>query len=91
MKRPAAFSVWPGLPWRAFQHLGDDFGSGKVLIRHKVTQGDLAAMAGVARESVNRIVGVRRRQNIAYQSAHLGYLVHKATLEQEAALEDDII
>src|SRR5262249_48017355 len=68
------------------RHLGEDVGSGKVLIRHKVTQGDLAAMAGVARESVNRIMGDWRRRNIVEQHAQSGHVVHRAMLEREAAL-----
>ena len=35
---------------------GNDVGSGRILIRQKVTQSDLAAMAGIARENVSRIL-----------------------------------
>ena len=34
---------------------GKDVGSGRILIRQKVSQGDLAAMAGIARENLSRI------------------------------------
>jgi CRP/FNR family transcriptional regulator len=34
---------------------GNDVGAGRILIRQKVTQSDLAAMAGIARENVSRI------------------------------------
>jgi CRP-like cAMP-binding protein len=35
---------------------GKDVGSGRILIRQKVNQGDLAAMAGIARENLSRIL-----------------------------------
>ena len=34
---------------------GQDVGKGRVLIRQKVSQSDVAAMAGIARENVSRI------------------------------------
>ncbi len=67
------------------RHLGEDSDDGHVLIRHKITQGDLAAMAGVARESVNRILGQWRRDRIVESVSRWGYKVQKAKLEQEAA------
>jgi CRP/FNR family transcriptional regulator len=69
------------------QQLGEDVGTGHLLIRHKITQGDLAAMAGVARESVSRTMGVWRRQSIVTQSA-AGYVVQRETLRREAAFEE---
>jgi hypothetical protein len=36
---------------------GKDVGSGRILIWQKVTQSDLAAMAGIARENVSRVDG----------------------------------
>ena len=35
---------------------GKDVGAGRILIRQKVSQGDLAAMAGIARENLSRIL-----------------------------------
>jgi len=32
------------------EYLGEDAGAGRVLIRHKISQSDLAAMAGTARK-----------------------------------------
>lgn len=66
------------------RHLGEDAGNGHVLIRHKITQGDLAAIAGVARESVNRILGDWRRRAIVERAPRAGYRVHKAELVKEA-------
>ena len=38
------------------QDFGQDVGSGRVVIRQKIGQSDLAAMAGIARENVSRIL-----------------------------------
>ena len=35
---------------------GHDVGDGRILVRQKVTQSDLAAMAGIARENVSRVL-----------------------------------
>jgi CRP/FNR family transcriptional regulator, cyclic AMP receptor protein len=51
---------------------GRDVGAGRILINHKVTQGDVAAMAGIARENASRIInawvraGVISRVSIYY-------------------------
>jgi CRP/FNR family transcriptional regulator len=37
-------------------YLGEDAGEGRVLIRHKINQSDLAATAEVARENVSRVL-----------------------------------
>ena len=66
-------------------HLGEEARPGRVLIRHRITQGDLAAMAGVARESVSRTFGEWQRQKIVEGSSRAGYVVDKARLEAAAA------
>ena len=38
------------------EFLGEDRGSGRVLIHHKIKRSDLAAMAGVAPENVSRVL-----------------------------------
>ena len=67
------------------RHLGEDVGAGRIRIRHKITQSDLAAMAGVARESVSRALGGWNRQKIVEGSARAGYVVNEARLKREAA------
>jgi CRP/FNR family cyclic AMP-dependent transcriptional regulator len=64
--------------------LGEEAGSGRILIRHRITHSDLAAMAGVARESVSRTLSGWQRQKILEGSSRDGYVVHKVTLESEA-------
>src|SRR5207245_7340361 len=41
---------------------GHDLGQGRVLIRQKVSQSDLAAMAGIARENVSRVLHERSEE-----------------------------
>ena len=67
------------------RQLGEEAGPGRILIRHRITQSDLAAMAGVARESVSRTFREWHRQKILEGSSRTGYVVHKARLERVAA------
>jgi CRP/FNR family transcriptional regulator len=71
------------------RHLGEEAsqgrGPGRILIRHGITQSDLAAMAGVARESVSRTLREWQRQKIVEGSSRTGYIVHKTRLEGAAA------
>jgi CRP/FNR family transcriptional regulator len=53
-------------------------------VRARVTQSDLAAMAGVARESVNRTLAVWLKEDVVDGSVRGGYVVDKAGLEREA-------
>ena len=70
------------------RHLGEDLGSGRVRIRRKISQSDLGAMAGVARESVSRTVSAWLKQDVVEGSARTGYVVHEAALRAEAAAEE---
>jgi CRP-like cAMP-binding protein len=65
---------------------GKDVGSGRVVIRQKIGHRDLGAMAGIARETVSRMLNDLKRRNVI--SWHSGYyfLENKAKLEQEAEL-----
>jgi CRP/FNR family transcriptional regulator, cyclic AMP receptor protein len=66
-------------------HLGEQGRPGRVLIRHRITQSDLAAMAGVARESVSRTLSGWQRQKILEGASRTGLVVDKARLEEAAA------
>jgi CRP/FNR family transcriptional regulator len=69
-----------------FAHLlGEEAGPGQILIRHRMTQADLAAMAGVARESVSRTWREWHRQKVVEGSFRTGYVVYKVSLERAAA------
>ena len=65
---------------------GKDVGPGRVVIYQKIGQSDLAAMAGIARESVSRILNDWKRRKVV--SRHSGYywIENKAQLQNEAEL-----
>ena len=44
--------------------VGEKHGCGQILLRHKLSQGDLAAMPGVARENVSRTLGEWQKRNV---------------------------
>lgn len=50
---------------------GEDIGAGRLLIRHKIEQSDFAAMAGIARENISRILNKWMREKLI--SRHSGY------------------
>jgi CRP/FNR family transcriptional regulator len=73
-----------------FAHLlGEETEAGRVRIQHRVTQNDLAAMAGVARESVSRTLGAWQREKILDGSLRTGYVVNKQRLEREAQASEE--
>ena len=65
---------------------GNDVGAGRILVRQKVTQSDLAAMAGIARENVSRILNDWMRQKVLSRLAGYYCLEDRAALEREAAM-----
>jgi CRP/FNR family transcriptional regulator, cyclic AMP receptor protein len=65
---------------------GHDVGSGRILIRQKITQSDLAAMAGIARENLSRILKDWSRQSVISRLAGYYCLDNKSVLEREAKL-----
>jgi CRP-like cAMP-binding protein len=65
---------------------GNDVGSGRILIRQKVTQADLAAMAGIARENVSRILNDWMRQKLLSRLAGYYCLEDRSALEREAEM-----
>jgi CRP/FNR family cyclic AMP-dependent transcriptional regulator len=67
------------------QAFGHDVGDGRVLVRQKVTQNDLAAMAGIARENVSRILNDWRRRSVVSRLAGYYCLENPQILEREAA------
>jgi CRP-like cAMP-binding protein len=65
---------------------GNDVGSGRILVKQKVTQSDLAAMAGIARENVSRILNDWMRAKLVSRLAGYYCLENRAALEKEAAM-----
>ena len=63
---------------------GKDVGSGRILIGQKVSQRDLAAMAGIARENLSRILQDWMRRKLISRLAGYYCLEDKSALELEA-------
>jgi CRP-like cAMP-binding protein len=68
------------------ENFGQDVGSGRIVIRQKIGQSDLAAMAGIARENVSRILNDWKRRKLVSRLSGYYCLENKAKLEHEAEL-----
>ena len=68
------------------QDFGQDVGSGRIVIRQKIGQSDIAAMAGIARENVSRILNDWKRRNLVSRLSGYYCLENKAQLQHEAEL-----
>jgi Crp-like helix-turn-helix domain len=64
------------------KHLGEDTAGGRTMIGHKISQADLAAMAGVARENANRVLRQWKRKKIVTQLSSF-YSFNDRALEHE--------
>jgi CRP/FNR family cyclic AMP-dependent transcriptional regulator len=65
---------------------GKDVGGGRILINQKISQSDVAAMAGIARENVSRILNDWVRDKLVSRLSGYYCLEDKARLERETAL-----
>jgi CRP-like cAMP-binding protein len=63
---------------------GENVGDGRVLIHQKITQSDLAAMAGIARETLSRILQEWMRDALIKRLASYYCVENKPALEREA-------
>ena len=71
------------------RHLGEPgMAPGQVVIRHRIRQDDLAALAHVARESASRILSEWKKRKIIDQRASSLYVIHQERLEREARVEE---
>jgi CRP-like cAMP-binding protein len=68
------------------ENFGQDVGSGRIVIRQKLGQSDLAAMAGIARENASRILGDWKRGKLVTRLSGYYCLENKAKLQKEAEL-----
>jgi CRP-like cAMP-binding protein len=66
------------------EHFGQDVGAGRILIRQKFSQSDLAAMAGIARENVNRILADWKRRKLVSRISGYYCIESKSAIEHEA-------
>lgn len=62
---------------------GEPVGSGRIVVRQKVSQSDLAAMAGIARENVSRILNDWTRRALISRIAGYYCIEKRAMLERE--------
>jgi CRP/FNR family transcriptional regulator, cyclic AMP receptor protein len=62
---------------------GQDVGNGRVLIRQRVTQTDLATMAGISRENVSRILAHWMREAVVSRLAGYYCLESSSAIERE--------
>jgi CRP/FNR family transcriptional regulator, cyclic AMP receptor protein len=69
---------------RLAEAFGRDVGQGRVVIQQKLSQGDLAAMAGIARENVSRILHDWATRSLVSRLAGYYCLENKAAFKQEA-------
>lgn len=67
-------------------HFGEDVGAGRIVIRQKFGQSELAAMAGIARENFNRILADWKRRKLVSRFSGYYCLENPAMLEKEADL-----
>jgi CRP-like cAMP-binding protein len=65
---------------------GQDVGSERILIKQRVSQSDLAAMAGIARENVSRILNDWKRLCVVSQLAGYYCLEKRVELMREAEM-----
>jgi CRP/FNR family cyclic AMP-dependent transcriptional regulator len=65
---------------------GNDVGGGRILVHQKLTQSDLAAMAGLARENVSRILTDWTDRSLVSRLAGYYCLENKAAIEREVSM-----
>jgi CRP-like cAMP-binding protein len=65
---------------------GNDVGGGRILVRLKVTQSDLAGMAGLARENVSRILKDWTERALVSRLAGYYCVENKALIEREVSM-----
>jgi CRP/FNR family cyclic AMP-dependent transcriptional regulator len=65
------------------EHFGESVASDRIMIRHKFGQSDLAAMAGIARENVNRILADLKRRKLISRVSGYYCIENKSALQRE--------
>jgi CRP-like cAMP-binding protein len=69
------------------EYVGEDNGGGRIQLRLKISQGDLAAMAGVARENVSRTISEWRKRDIVTTSSNYYRINNPRALAQDMELD----
>jgi len=65
---------------------GQDVGSGRIVIHQKIGQSDLAAITGIARENLSRILNDWKRRKVVSRLSGYYCIENKAQLQNEAEL-----
>jgi len=68
------------------ERFGQDVGTGRIVIHHKIGQSDLAASAGIARANISRILNEWKRHKLVSRLSGYYCLENKARLESESEL-----
>jgi len=68
-------------------HFGQEVAPGRVVIRQKIGQNDLASMAGIARENVTRVLNDWQRHNVVSRLSGYYCLENRAQLEHQIVSE----
>jgi CRP/FNR family transcriptional regulator, cyclic AMP receptor protein len=68
------------------QHFGQEVAPGRIVIRQKIGQDDLAAMAGIARENLTRVLNDWQRHKVLSRLSGYHCLEDKTQLEHQAKL-----
>jgi CRP/FNR family transcriptional regulator, cyclic AMP receptor protein len=71
------------------EHVGTPSSTGQILLHEKISLADIAAMAGVARENVSRVMSEWRRRNLITGSPRCYCLNDIAALTREAECKPD--
>jgi CRP-like cAMP-binding protein len=67
-------------------HFGQEVAPGRIVIRQKIGQNDLAAMAGIARENLTRVLNDWQRHKALSRLSGYYCLEDKRQLEHQAKL-----
>jgi CRP-like cAMP-binding protein len=67
-------------------NFGRDVGGGRIIIHQKIGQSDIAAMTGITRENVNRILNEWKRRKLVSRISGYYCLENKVNLLREAEL-----
>ena len=68
------------------ENFGQEVGSGRIVIRQKISQNDLAAIVGAARENVTKVLNDWQREKLVTRQSGYYCLENKAQLEHKAKL-----
>ena len=68
------------------EHFGQEVGPGRIVIHQKIGQNDLAAMAGIARENVTRVLNDWQRHKLVSRLSGYYCIENKAQLENQVKL-----